>query len=111
MLRDSDVLVEINVLDSLDHIHAFFEGTLEGFAAKNETHTSGSFVDDGCEDRIFQVGVALAFAATVDKAYATVVAVEDLVTGEVVPCLVARYPPLLVGNFCFMISARRVTPR
>jgi len=83
VLCDRDVFVEVYVLDSLDHFHAVLEGALEGFPAEDEAHAACAFVDDGGEDGVVHVGFAFAFAAAVDQPYATVVAVDELVAGEV----------------------------
>src|SRR5882757_669213 len=56
---------------------------LEGFAACDHAHAAGTFVYDGGEDGVCQVGSSLTFSAAVDQSYATVVAVEHLIAGEV----------------------------
>ena len=83
MLCDRDVFVEIDVLNGLDEIDAFFEGALKDFAAHDHAHATGAFVGDGGIDGIELIGGSFAFAAAIDHPYATAIAVEHLVAGEV----------------------------
>ena len=50
---------------------------------ENQAHAASAFVDDGCEDGVCQIGVAVAFAAAVDEADAAAIAIEHLVTGKI----------------------------
>src|SRR5258708_16790470 len=82
-LRNRNILIQVYVLYGLDHVDPFGEGALEGFAAQDQAHSTGPFVDDGGEDGICHIGSAFAFPAAIDETYAAGVAVEHLVTGEV----------------------------
>lgn len=90
---DSDILIQVYVLDGAYHLHSFVEGALEGLATQDEAHTAGAFIDDGSEDGIGHIGSAFAFAAAVDEANATIVAIDQLVTREVDRVIVGMGQP------------------
>src|SRR5258708_23189228 len=54
-LGDGDFWAEVDVLDRVQELDAFFHGALEGFAAGDEAGAAGALVDDGGGARLFEV--------------------------------------------------------
>src|SRR5262249_61919585 len=46
-LRDGDVWAEVDVLNGVEQLHAFFHGALEGFTTGDEPGAAGAIVDHG----------------------------------------------------------------
>ena len=69
-------------MNGVQQFDAFFHGLLEGFAARDETHTAGSLVDYGSHDGLFEV-VLTGGTAGVDQTLSAHVAVGYLVAGQV----------------------------
>src|SRR5258708_5147505 len=81
-LGDGDFWAEVDVLDRVQELDAFFHGALEGFAAGDEAGAAGALVDDGGGDGFFEV-VGAGSAAAIDEAGAAHVAGGDLIAGQV----------------------------
>src|SRR6202008_558656 len=81
-LSDGDVGAEVDVLNGVEELDAFFHGALESFAAGDEAGAARALVDDGGGDGFFEV-VGAGSAAAVYEARAAHVAVGDLVAGQV----------------------------
>ncbi len=81
-LGDRDFLREVDVLNRVQELRAFFDWTLEGLTTRDESLATGALVDDGGLDGFGEVVVARG-AAGVDQADAAHVAIGDLVAGEV----------------------------
>src|SRR2546427_12275506 len=81
-LRDGDFGAEVDVLNGVQELDAFFHGTLERFASRNEAGAAGALVDDGGGDGFLEI-VCAGSAATVDQTRAAHVAVGDLIAAEI----------------------------
>ena len=44
---DSDLFGEVDILNGVEELGALLDGTLEGFATRDETLSAGALVDDG----------------------------------------------------------------
>src|SRR5664279_4343107 len=60
-----------------------FQRPLKRLAAGNQAHAAGAFVDDGSGHGLFQVALALGFAAAVDESRAAHVTIGHLITAKV----------------------------
>jgi len=76
-------LIQGHILHRVQERHAILHWFLERFAAGDEAHAAGAFVDDGGCHGFGEVAFALAFTAGVDEGDAAHVVVEDLVAAEV----------------------------
>ena len=54
-LRDRDVLVQVDVLDGVEQLHAFLHRTLKRLAARDQTHPAGALVDHRRLHRFLQI--------------------------------------------------------
>src|SRR5262249_40072321 len=81
-LRDGDVWAEVDVLNGVEQLHAFFHGALEGFTTGDEPGAAGALVDHGRGHGFLEI-VRAGGAAGVDQARAAGKAVDDLVAAEV----------------------------
>ena len=66
VLSDGDFFAEVDVLDGVEEADAFFEGSLEGFASRDEAHAACAFVDDGGDDGVLEIASAFGFATTIN---------------------------------------------
>lgn len=82
-LGDRHVVREVDVLDRAQQTDALVERALERLAAGDETGAASALVDHGGGDGLGEVRGAGRCAARVDQRCAAVVAVEQLVTGQV----------------------------
>src|SRR5258708_26113634 len=81
-LGDGDVGAEVDVLDGVEELDAFFHGALEGFAAGDEAGAAGALVDDGGGYGFFEI-VGAGSAAAVDQTRPAPLAVGHLVAAQV----------------------------
>src|SRR5260370_5124252 len=66
---DGDFGAEVDVLNGVQELDAFFQGTLEGFASRDEAGAAGALVDDGSGNGFFEI-LRAGGAAAVDQACA-----------------------------------------
>ena len=81
-LGDRHTLIQIHILDRVEDLYTFCHRALEGFASRDETLSTGAFVDHGSGCRFSEVVIA-GGAAAVDESDATHVAVRHLIASEV----------------------------
>src|SRR5439155_6377427 len=81
-LGDGYCGAEVDILDGVEELNTFFHGTLESFAAGDETGAASALVDDRRGDSFFEV-VCAGSAAAVDQSHAAHVAVGNLIAGQV----------------------------
>src|SRR5262245_10466222 len=83
LLSDSNVLIEVHILNRVQQFNSLFHWTLKRFTAGNQAHPPGAFVDDSSDDGILQIPSAFGFPAAVDQTGATHVAIGNLVPTKV----------------------------
>src|SRR5205085_7304967 len=81
--RHRHALVQVHVLDGVEHLDPLVHRPLEGLAAGDQAHAAGPLVDHRRADGFGQVAGALALAAAADEWAAAHVAVHELVADQV----------------------------
>src|SRR5215470_1159860 len=81
-LRDGDFRTEVDVLNGVKKLDAFFHRTLEGFATGDEAGAACALVDDGRGNGFFEI-VCAASAAAVDETGAAHVAICNLIAAKI----------------------------
>src|SRR6185295_11186600 len=76
-----DALVQVNVLDCVEELHAFGHRALERLASGDQTGTPRTLVDHRSAYRLGEI-VLPGSAARVDQRGTTHVAVRDLITSQ-----------------------------
>src|SRR6266446_7422820 len=82
MLGDGDFWAEVNVLDGVEELDAFFHGALESFAAGDEAGAAGALIDDRGRHRFLEV-VGAGSATAVDQPGSAHVTIGDLIARQV----------------------------
>src|SRR5467141_3355758 len=86
---NSDFWAEVDVLNGVEKLDAFFHGALESLAAGDEAGAAGALVDDGSGDGFLEI-VCAGSTSAVDQTSAAHVAISDLIARKVNGMIAAK---------------------